>query len=326
MRTLDIKQEIWPLAEKFTISRISLVQSYVLVVEIGEGDFLGRGECEPHESDPQQMIEVESIIEGLRSVIEEGLTREALQTLLPAGPARNAIDCALWDLEAKIEGRRVWEMAEVKSSNTLVTAYTISIDSPQEMAAKAGRNKDRSLLKIKLSGEGNMERITAVRAAAPDVRLIVDANEAWTYAQLLEFSEPMAKLGVELIEQPLPAGADQELEDYFGPVPLCADESCLDRNSLVQVEKRYSFINIKLDKTGGLTEALKLAKEANSQGLKLMVGCMTGTSLAMAPAMIIGAMAEFCDLDGPLLLAKDRQPGLAFNQSMVSFPEKNLWG
>lgn len=326
MLSLVIKKETWSLKGSFTISRLTMYESYVLVVEISDGIQVGRGECEPHESDPSCMNVVESIIEDLRSKIENGITRSELNALLPAGPARNAIDCALWDLEAKQSGKRAWELAEVDLNSPLVTAYTICLESAEQMAAKALKHKHRKLLKLKLGAENSIQLVKAVRQQAPDTCLIVDANEAWTFEQLNELAPPLAELGVALIEQPMPAGKDQDLEHYTGPVPLCADESCLDRKSLQDVNKRYEFINIKLDKTGGLTEALLLADEAKRIGLRLMVGCMTGTSLAMAPAMIIGAMAEFCDLDGPLLLEKDRIPGLVYEDSLVCLPEVAMWG
>jgi L-alanine-DL-glutamate epimerase-like enolase superfamily enzyme len=246
--------------------------------------------------------------------------------LLPAGPARNAIDCALWDLEAKRSGQRAWHNAGIALEQSLETAYTIGLDSAEIMGAKAAKYQHRALLKLKLGHQNSLELVEAVRSQAPNSTLIVDANEAWTFEQLSELAEPLAALGVVLIEQPLPAGQDQALADYRGSVPLCADESCLDRNSLAAVKQRYSFINIKLDKTGGLTEALLLADEAKSLGLRIMVGCMTGTSLAMAPAMLIGSMAEFCDLDGPLLLAEDRSPGLVYHASNVHRPESATWG
>jgi len=326
MISLKISKEVWALKESFNISRVSMTQSYILKVELSDGEHTGRGECEPHESEPLIMDEVEQIIEGLRRKIEQGLSRAQLNTLLPAGPARNAIDCALWDLEAKQSGQRAWQLAGLALDQPLETAYTIGLGSVESMAKKAAKYKDRALLKIKLNHENNLEILQAIRAQAPDSVLIVDANEAWTFEQLTELSEPFAALGVALIEQPLPAGKDQALADYRGSVPLCADESCLDRHSLSDVKQRYSFINIKLDKTGGLTEALLLANEAKALGLRIMVGCMTGTSLAMAPAMLIGAMAEFCDLDGPLLLAEDRNPGLVYQASNVHQPQPATWG
>ncbi|PHZ86524.1 N-acetyl-D-Glu racemase DgcA [Paremcibacter congregatus] len=326
MVSLKIQKEIWPLDGSFTISRVSMTKSYTLVVELQDGAHIGRGECEPHESDPLQMEAVEKSIEALRPLIEEGLTRVEMNLLFPAGPARNALDCAMWDLEAKKAGKRAWDLAGVTMPPSLVTAYTICLETPEEMAAKAAKHQDRALLKLKLGASGSLARVAAVRQAAPEARLIVDANEAWSYGELCRLADPLADYGVELIEQPLPAGADQALENYQGSVPLCADESCLDRSSLTDVKSRYGFINIKLDKTGGLTEALLLAEEAQALGLRIMVGCMTGTSIAMAPAMIIGAMAEFCDLDGPLLLAKDRSPGLRYEHSSVYAPDREMWG
>jgi len=326
MVSLTIRKVIWPLAGSFTISRISMTESYTLVVELRDGEYVGRGECEPHESDASQMEAVEAFIEDLRPLIEDGLTREELNLVLPAGPARNAIDCALWELEARKAGKRVWDLAGVIMPPSLVTAYTICLETPEEMAEKAARYKNRALLKLKLGAKDSLCRVEAVRRAAPDARFIVDANEAWSFEELTSLAEPLAHFGVELIEQPLPADTDQVLEKYRGPVPLCADESCLDRRSLSAIKGRYGYINIKLDKTGGLTEALKLVADAQSLGLGLMVGCMTGTSLAMAPAMVIGAMAEFCDLDGPLLLAKDRTPGLRYEKSVVHMPERDMWG
>ncbi|WP_321397069.1 N-acetyl-D-Glu racemase DgcA [Emcibacter sp.] len=326
MVELKIIKEVWPLAGSFNISRVNLTESYVVSVELRDGEYLGRGECEAHESDPAQMDVVEAIIEGLRPELERGIDRAVLSGLLPAGPARNALDCALWDLEAKKSGRRAWENAGVVLDKPLLTAYTIGLDTVDGMAAKAARYRHRELLKVKLNEHDSLERIRSIRQAAPDSRLIVDANEAWTFDLLTELADPFAGLGVELIEQPLPAGGDRELENYKGRVPLCADEACLDRASLSHIRGRYSYINIKLDKTGGLTEALALAKDAQAMGLGIMVGCMTGTSLAMAPAMMIGALAEFCDLDGPLLLARDRSPGLIYEDSLVHIPTSEVWG
>lgn len=326
MISLRIRQETWPLLKSFNISRSSITESLVLVVEIQDGAYVGRGECEPHENDQSKMGVVAAIIEGIRPQIEQGVGREDLQNLLPSGPARNAVDCALWDLEAKKSGKRAWHIAGVDLPGPLVTAYTISINSPEEMAAEAKGHSHRSLLKVKLGKDGSLARIKAVRHVAPNATIIVDANEAWDFEKLTALAPTFAGLGVAMIEQPLPAGSDQQLDHYTGPIPLCADESCMDRGSLEEVDGRYEFINIKLDKTGGLTEALLLAEEASSRGLKIMVGCMTGTSLAMAPAMVIGAGAMFCDLDGPLLLAKDRIAGLVYDENSVQVPNADVWG
>jgi len=323
---LRIHKETWKLAGNFTISRGRITESYVVVVEIQDGPHIGRGECEAHEFDPGQLLVVENIIEAIRPQIEAGLSRKELQKILPSGPARNAVDCALWELEAKKSGKRVWEMAGVQMDKPLTTAYTISLQSIDQMADNAYRNRHRPLLKLKLGASDNIERVAAVRKAAPEADIMIDANEAFSFEELQKVCGPFADLGVSLIEQPLPAGADQQLEHYTGKLPLCADESCLDRSSLPEVTKRYDFINIKLDKTGGLTEALALAREAKSLGLRLMVGCMTATSWAMVPAMVIGSQAEYCDLDGPLMLAEDRDPGLVFQGSKICIPEAGIWG
>ena len=249
--------------------------------------------------------------------------------MLPAGPARNALDCALWDLMAKRSGQRAWELAGVALSAPVLTAYSIGIDAPDAMAALARERSEHRLLKLKLgdaSGETDFARVQAVRAARPDARLIVDANGAWSLARLQTLAPQLAVLSVEMIEQPLPVGHDDALNDYTSPIPLCADESCLDRASLPSLIGRYQAINIKLDKTGGLTEALALKRAARAHGLKIMVGCMVGTSLAMAPALIVAYDADWVDLDGPLLLANDRYPGLVYDDGMIAPPPRELWG
>jgi L-alanine-DL-glutamate epimerase-like enolase superfamily enzyme len=272
---------------------------------------------------------VESVIaqiEVLRPQLEGGMSRDDLARALEPGAARNAVDCALWDLEAKRSGTPVWQLAGLGEPKPLTTAYTLSLGEPEAMGAAASANAHRPLLKIKLGGAGDIERVRAVRTGAPDSRLIVDANEAWSPDMLDANLAAMADLGVSLIEQPLPAGHDDALEGIDRPVPICADESCHDRASLSALTGRYDVINIKLDKTGGLTEALLLAEAAKAAGLRLMVGCMVGTSLAMAPAMLVGGMAEFVDLDGPLLMAEDRQPGIHFQGSLMDPAPANLWG
>ncbi len=326
MISLTVKKETWPLKEPFAISRVTMQEVYVLAVELRRGEHVGRGECEPHETDPDVMDELAKAVENLRPAIEAGMSRAELNNLLPACPIRNALDCAMWDLEAKQAGLRAWQLAAVTMPDSLQTAYTICIGTVEEMAEKAARNRHRPLLKLKLGAEQCIERVSAVRAAAPEADIIVDANEAWSFEQLERLAPGLHALGVSLIEQPLPAGQDRALEHYRGAVPLCADESCLDRGSLPQVQKRYRYINIKLDKTGGLTEALHLAREAQALGLGIMVGCMTATSLAMAPAMLVGSMARFCDLDGPLLLADDRSPGLSYDNSTIALPPAAVWG
>ena len=323
---MTLRMESWPLKQPFSTSQFSISRSITLTVELRDGEFTGRGECEPHEHDAGIAQEVLRGLESKRALIEAGISRQELDRLLPAGPARNALDCALWDLEAKRSGRRAWELAGVALSSPLTTAYTISLKSPADMAADARSNRDRPLLKVKLGRRESLEIVEAVRRAAPDARLIVDVNGAWSFDELSRAAAPLAELGVELIEQPLPAGGDAELVAYRGPVPLCADESCLDLASLETLSPGYAFVNIKLDKTGGLTEALRLAESAKERSLRIMVGCMNGTSLAIAPAMVIGALAEICDLDSPLLLARDRAPGLHYEGSRIRVPAPDLWG
>jgi L-alanine-DL-glutamate epimerase-like enolase superfamily enzyme len=326
MRRLTVHQETWPILGNFTISRMSATECHTLMVEIREGDHMGRGECEAHECDASFLPVVAGRIENVRQAVEAGADRQDLYALLPPGPERNALDCALWDLEAKKNGARAWDMAGIPLNSPIETAYTIGIDTAEAMAKKAARHHDFPLLKVKLGASGSLERLEAVRKAAPNSRLIVDANESFTLATLDALAAPFKALGVELIEQPLPANADAALEGYSGPIPLCADESCTDRASLPALKNRYDFINIKLDKTGGLTEALALAREAKKLGLRLMVGCMTGTSLAMAPAMVIASIAEVCDLDGPLLLARDREHSLAYHNGKITPPAPTVWG
>jgi len=255
-----------------------------------------------------------------------GITRAGLQQLLPPGGARNAVDCALWDLECKQAGRRAWQLAGVPEPNPLDITYTISLGSPEEMAAQTSEHADAPLLKLKLTGEGDLERVKAVRGASPDARIITDANEGWTAALYRELAPPLAELGVELIEQPLPAGDDAALSEMEHPVPVCADESCHVAANVAGLADRYDFVNVKLDKTGGLTEALNVVQAAQDAGLGIMVGCMVGTSLGIAPATLLGYAARYCDLDAPLLLAEDRPHALRTEGSVLWPPEVGLWG
>lgn len=323
---MTLRMENWKLKHPFSTSQFSISRNIALIVELRDGAFTGRGECEPHEFDAEKAQGVLRTIERSRHLVEKGLGREELQRLMPAGPARNAVDCALWDLDAKRNGRRAWELAGVALTAPLTTAYTISLGSPADMAAQAGRNRDRPLLKLKLGRQECITSVECVRRAAPGARLIADANGAWNLDELQRFAGPLATLGVELIEQPLPAGDDLQLSAYRGQIPLCADESCLDTASLRTLSRGYGYINIKLDKTGGLTEALQLVEAAKGRSLGIMVGCMNGTSLAIAPAMVIGAMADLCDLDGPLLLERDRMPGLDYEGSLILIPTPDVWG
>ncbi len=325
-RRLTAAREVFPIRGVFRISRGARTESVVVTATITSDGATGRGECVPY---PRYGESVESVliqIESQRGAIEAGLDRAALQSALPAGAARNALDCALWDLEAKQSGRRVWQLAGLEKPGPLTTAFTLSVDTPGNMERAARDAASRPLLKIKLTGDGDLERVTAVRRGAPAARLIVDANEAWTATHYASFARELVPLGVELIEQPLPAGDDLGLAGVPHPVPVCADESCHDTSTLSGLGTRYEAINIKLDKTGGLTEALRLRAAARVAGRRIMVGCMVGTSLAMAPAILVGQGAEWVDVDGPLLLARDREPGLVYAGSIVNPPEPALWG
>jgi len=306
----------------FRISRGSRAQAHVLTVHIDDHGFRGRGECVPYARYGETLQSVRSQIEGLPSQ----LGRADLQELLPPGAARNAVDCALWDLQAKGAGRRVWEMAGLSRPCPQITAYTVSLDSPQNMRASAAKNAHRPLLKIKLGTPDDMARLEAVRAGAPDARIIVDANEGWSAEVYSEVAPHLLRLGVEMVEQPLPTGKDDMLAEIERPLPVCADESCHDRASLEALKGRYDMVNIKLDKTGGLTEALALRTAARAQGYGIMVGCMIASSLAMAPAVLLAQGADITDLDGPLLLAQDRENALLFDDAGVHPPSAELWG
>lgn len=323
---LVVRAETWPMDGSFTISRGSRTEVRVVVAEITQGGVTGRGECVPYAHYGESVEGVMAEIESRSASIADGLDRRALQSALKPGAARNAVDCALWDLEAKRSGKPVWRLAGLDQPGPLTTAYTLSLDSPEAMGEAAAANAARPLLKLKLDGESVIERVSAVRAAAPQTRIIVDANEAWTIDLLTQASPDLLRLGVEMIEQPLPAGADGALAGIKHPVPLCADESCHDTSTLAGLETRYDIINIKLDKTGGLTEALALCDAAKAAGFGIMVGCMIGTSLAMAPAALVAAGADFVDLDGPLLLSRDHDPGITYHGSVMDPPPPSLWG
>ncbi len=323
---LHVQEEVWPLAKTFTISRGSREESRVVLLEIEAGELRGRAECVPY---PHYGESVEGVIAQIRDLegkIAGGLSRLELAEILPPGAARNAIDCALWDLEAKRLGRRVWDLAGLSEPCACVCAETIGIDSPDSMAAAAEELASRPLLKVKLDAEQVSERLRAVRAAAPNSRIVVDANEAWDAKLLLELARELVDLKIEMVEQPLAAGKDAKLADIEYPIPLCADESLHSREQLAELQGRYQMINIKLDKAGGLSEALALAEAARERGMSLMVGCMVGTSLAMAPATLIAPMAKVVDLDGPLLLASDREGGLDFSAGMIRPPRVEFWG
>jgi L-alanine-DL-glutamate epimerase-like enolase superfamily enzyme len=324
--SLRVTIERWPIAGAFTISRGSKTEAQVVVAEVSDGLYRGRGECVPYGRYGETIEGVSATIARMGPEIARGLDRDALQTALPAGAARNALDCALWDLAAKRAQRPVQELAELPLPRPLVTAYTISLGTPQVMAIAAEKAATRSLLKVKLGQLGDPERIRAVRAAAPRAELIVDANEGWTADNLGENLAACAAVGVTLVEQPLPADVDAILAEIPRVIPVCADESVHDRASLKRLAGKYDAINLKLDKAGGLTEAIALAAEAARMGLELMVGCMISTSLAIAPAILVAQTARVVDLDGALLLAQDRPDGLRYDGSLVYPATSALWG
>jgi L-alanine-DL-glutamate epimerase-like enolase superfamily enzyme len=323
---LSARLERWPLAAAFVISRGSKSEAEVVVAEIADGDLRGRGESVPYARYGETPDGVVAQIESVRARIEAGASRGELQELLPAGAARNALDCALWDLEAKRAGARAWALAGLARLDPVKTCYTISIASPAEMAEAARENALRPMLKLKIGNADDLAAVEAVRGAAPKARLVVDANEALSLEDLRRIAPDFVKLGVLVVEQPLPAGEDAALKGYDSPVPLCADESLHTRAELAACEGRYGMVNIKLDKAGGLTEALALAAEAKARGFRIMAGSMVGTSLGVAPALILAQGAAVADLDGPLLLARDREPGLAVSGSVLEPPPPELWG
>lgn len=326
-RTLAIETEAFEIAGGgFAISRGRRTHAHVLLVTLTGGGVTGRGECVPYARYGESLESVEAQIRAVATELEQGAGRAAIQSLMPAGAARNAVDCALWDLEAKTLGKSAAQLAGLPPLKPVTTAYTLSVDTPEKMAEAAAKASSRPLLKVKLTGAGDDERLAAVRENAPASTLIVDANEAWDASCFEVNMAACLKAGVALIEQPLPAGKDELLAEMDRPVTVCADESLHTSADLKALRNRYDAVNIKLDKAGGLTEALVMARAAKELDFKVMIGCMLGTSLAMAPAVLIAQMADFVDLDGPLLLARDRQPGLSFEGSSLLPPEPALWG
>lgn len=319
---IDVTQDVFKLAQVFTISRGSRTEAKVLTVRVSQDGVVGWGECVPYARYDETLESVTAEIEALPDMFD----RAALYDLLPAGAARNAVDCALWDLEAKRAGKRAWELAGLSEPGPEITAYTLSLDTPEAMQAQAEANAFRPLLKIKLGTPDDMVRLEAVRAGAPDAKIIVDANEGWSAQVYADLAPHLVRLGVALVEQPLPAGEDDALLGMERPVPVCADESCHDRASLPGLRGKYDVINIKIDKTGGLTEALALKEAALAQGYGVMVGCMVGSSLAMAPAVLAAQGVTVTDLDGPLLLAEDRDTPLKYDEDGVHPSEAALWG
>jgi L-alanine-DL-glutamate epimerase-like enolase superfamily enzyme len=326
MPSLSVRIERWPIAGSFTISRGTRTEAAVVVAEIADGDHRGRGECVPYARYGETLEGIADAIMAMRSDISRGLDRVELQEAIGPGAARNALDCALWDLAAKQSGEPVHRLAGLPAPTPVTTAYTISLAAPELMAAQAKHVAARPLLKVKLGAAGDAARIAAVRMAAPNAELIVDANEGWSPEVLSENVAACAEAGVTLIEQPLPAGRDEVLAGMAPPVPMCADESVHARPSLAALRDKYNAVNIKLDKAGGLTEALAMAAEAQRLGFLVMVGSMVATSLAMAPAVLVAQRARLVDLDGPLLLKRDRPHGLRYEGSLVYPPTAALWG
>ncbi len=326
MRRLTVEIERWPIAGTFTISRGSRTEAVVVVATITEGETVGRGECVPYARYGETVEGVADLLREQAERVAIGATRTQLLTDMKPGAARNALDCALWDFEAKRTGASIAEIADLPAPRPVTTAYTISLGTPEAMENAARAAAHRPLLKVKLGGDGDPARITAVRLGAPDSTLIVDANEAWLPANFEANLAACRAAGVKLIEQPFPAANDEALASFTSDIPICADETMHAREGLDRVARLYQAVNIKLDKTGGLTEALLVKQAAQALGLQIMVGCMVGTSLAMAPAMMLAAEAAYVDLDGPLLLARDRQPGLIYEGSLVHPPAPALWG
>jgi L-alanine-DL-glutamate epimerase-like enolase superfamily enzyme len=323
---LSVRDERWPIAGAFTISRGSKTEAHVVVATIEADGAVGRGECVPYARYGESVEGAMADIARLTDRVGEGVTRAELQALMPPGAARNAVDCALWDLEAKRTGVRAWAVAGYPDLSPVQTCFTLSLGSPESMAAAARAAAARPMLKVKLGGPDDLACVQAVHRAAPHSRLVVDPNEGMSFDDLRRLAPDLARLGVVMIEQPLQAGEDEALEGYDCPIPLCADESLHVRGDLARCARRYDAIAIKLDKTGGLTEALAVAAEARAMGLQIMAGCMVATSLAMAPATIIAQGAAVVDLDGPLLLAKDRPDGIVYEGSAMLPPTPALWG
>jgi L-alanine-DL-glutamate epimerase-like enolase superfamily enzyme len=319
---ITVTPDVFRLAQVFTISRGSRTEARVLTVRITRGGVTGWGECVPYARYDETLDSVTAQIEGL----DPEISRTALQSALPAGAARNAVDCALWDLEAKLAGKRVWELAGMARPGPEMTAFTLSLDTPEAMRDQAAKHAHRPLLKIKLGTPDDMPRLEAVRLGAPKTRIIIDANEGWSAEVYAELAPHLVAMGVALVEQPLPAGADDMLAEITRPLPVCADEAAHDCASLAGLKGKYDVVNIKLDKTGGLTEGIAMKRAAEAEGYGLMVGCMVGSSLAMAPATLLAQGVAFTDLDGPLLLAEDRENPLLFDAQGVHPPSAELWG
>src|SRR5436190_15154054 len=322
---IEAQEEVWPLKQPFRISRGSRTEARVVVVTVSDGEYTGRGEGVPIARYNQTPASALGQIESLKT--EKDLDRDKNQRLLPPGAARNALDCALWDLEAKISGKRVWELANIPIVPEVETSFTISLDTPEKMGAAAKANARLPMLKLKLGGDDpDLARVEAVRETASATRLLIDANESWSPEHYQKIVPALKQLGVELIEQPFPTKTDEVLEILDHPIPVCADESCHTTADLPRLRNRYEVINVKLDKTGGLTEALRLCERARDSGFKLLIGCMVCTSLGIAPARVLATFANWVDLDGPLLLAHDRDHPVTYANGRIGIPPRNLWG
>jgi L-Ala-D/L-Glu epimerase / N-acetyl-D-glutamate racemase len=326
VRILTATVEDFPIRGVFRISRGEKTIAQVVTVTVSQDGLVGQGECVPYPRYGESARSVCDQIEQVREAVESGMTVEELRSALPAGAARNAVDCALWDLTARTAGKSVAELVGLpRALRPVVTAYTLSLDTPERMGAAAQSYAHMPVLKVKLGADGVLERVTAVRAAAPSARLILDANESWTPKQVQEFTPVLRDMGVELIEQPLPEADDDFLASFDSPVPLAADESCRDLATLERVVGKYSVATIKLDKAGGLTEALRLEAAARSAGLRTMTGCMVATSLSMAPGIVLAQHTDFVHLDGPLLLAADRSPALRYADALLHPSDGGVW-
>jgi L-Ala-D/L-Glu epimerase len=323
--SIDAHEEIWPLRQLFRISRGSRTEAQTVVLTVSDGEHIGRGECVPAARYNQSTDSVLAQIESIQG--DKNLSRQSLQDLLPAGAARNALDCALWDLEAKICGKRAWELVNIPIVPEVETSFTISLDTPEKMGAAAKANAKLPMLKLKLGGDDpDLARVETVREAASATRLLIDPNESWSPEHYQKIVPALKQLGVELIEQPFPAKADEVLEILDHPIPVCADESCHTTGDLPRLTNRYEVINVKLDKTGGLTEALRLCERARDIDFKLLIGCMVCTSLGIAPARLLASFADWIDLDGPILLARDRDHPVPYANGRIGIPPRKLWG
>jgi L-alanine-DL-glutamate epimerase-like enolase superfamily enzyme len=323
--TIEAREEVWPLKQPFRISRGSRTEARVVVVTVSDGEHTGLGEAVPIARYNQTVASALAQIESLKT--EKDLDRDKIQRLLPSGAARNALDCALWDLEAKCSGKRVWELANISIVPEVETSFTISLDTPEKMASEGKRNATAPLLKLKLGGDKlDLSRVQAVREAAPAARLLIDANESWSPSLYREIVPALERSRVELIEQPFPANADNALEDLDHPIPVCADESCHTAADLPRLKNCYEIINVKLDKTGGLTEALHLCKRAHESGFQLLIGCMVCTSLGIAPARLLASTGDYVDLDGPLFLARDHEHAITYQNGRMGLASRQLWG